>query len=66
MSQHFGFGGCQGTEGEIAHAINIPKNTASVNSITESQYTTFSSVWAFVLNPSMDVHSAKIKQGRLV
>ena len=37
MSQHFRFGGCQGTEGEIAHAISIPKDTGSVNSITESQ-----------------------------
>jgi hypothetical protein len=37
MSQHFGFGGCQGTEGEIAHAVNISKNTVSVNSITDSQ-----------------------------
>ena len=44
MSQHFGFGGCQGTEGEIAHAISIPKDTGSVNNITESQYITSFSV----------------------
>jgi hypothetical protein len=49
MSQHLGFGGCQGTEGEIAHTINISKNTLCVNSLTYSQYVTSFGVCAFVL-----------------
>ena len=49
MSKHFGFGGCQGTEGEIAHAFNISNNIRCVNSLTVSQYTQPFGVCIFVL-----------------
>src|SRR5919109_4306175 len=49
MSQHFGFGGCQGTEGEIAHLVSLPNHTLCVNSLTRSQCITSLSVCLFVL-----------------
>lgn len=50
MSKHSRFGGCQGTEGEIAHTFNISKNTPGVNTLTHSQCNISFSVWSFVLN----------------
>jgi len=38
MTQHIGIGGCQGTEGEIAHKTSISNNTVCVNSITTSYF----------------------------